>query len=290
MEETSTLQDNIGTTTTRPLSELIGKLMNTPIDSEDYQDGYFKSDKYRQALERRAEFYNSTPGMLTGYNCPKCNNKGCVMYITDDLVETCKDCECMPIRRCVDAMNRCGIDSKILETNTFDNFEETEDWQKRMKSIVRNYTDAILRGDTEHWLIISGQTGAGKTHLSTAACIEFMKSGLNVKYMTWKDIVHKLQQAKFNSTEYYNIINDISTVDVFYIDDLFKTEKAEKDIAFEVLNTRYVSRKPVVVSTEVNLDGIQNIDAAIAGRISEMCRGYVCQIKNDDNRNYRRKK
>ena len=278
--------------TTR-LSELIASLGNIeryPVSEEPEEEDYFHSQRYREALQLKADKYNSREGSLTGYNCSKCRNKGFVMYINDDFDEVCRTCECMAIRDCARIMKNSGLDEGALERLTFEAFETEEDWQKRMKAIALKYLKAIKSGDTEHWLFMSGQTGSGKTHLSTAVCVELLKAGCKVKYMTWHEIVHKLQQAKFNAERYEAVISEINEAQVLYIDDLFKTEKSERDIAFEVLNIRYVSRKPTIISCELNINSITEIDAATAGRIVHMSEGYSAQVLNDESRNYRRRK
>ena len=293
MQEISNQPVSIGTTMTQPsfnVNESIAKLLEmTSKELENVDnENYFRSERYRAALQRKADYYNSVSGQLIGYNCEKCKNKGIYMFI-DDFREVLKDCECKNIRDCIESMRQSGIDSVVIETNTFEKFITDEDWKVRMKAVAEKYLKTLLEGDTEHWLLMSGQSGSGKTHLSTAVCIELMKSKFQVKYMTWNDIVHKAQQSKFNADAYNSFIKSITAADVFYIDDLFKTEKSEKDIAFEILNMRYISKKPTIISTEVNLEGIQSIDSAIAGRISHMCKGFMCQIKNDESRNYRRR-
>lgn len=293
--EALTQENSTGTKTTQQFSELfkalgISEEIAKHVESEPIPEGnYFKSEQYKQSLQRKADFYNSTKGNLTGCDCEKCNNKGVFMYINDDLVETCRPCDCMTIRECAAAMRNSGIDENILNAMTFDSYNAAEEWQARMKKVAFNYMETIKSGDTEHWLLMSGQSGAGKTHLSTAVCVELMKAGFKVKYMTWHEIVHKLTQAKFNEERYNNVIALINNAEILYIDDLFKTEKAEKDIAFEVLNMRYVSKKPTIISCELNLDGITDIDTATAGRITHMSKGFTAQIKADENRNYRRK-
>lgn len=289
--ETLTQETKDGMTTTQRLSELIKELGKINCDvGEEITGDYFKSDRYRKRLEEKATYYNLQVGTLTGCNCTKCKNKGVVMYITEDLQEVCKTCECMALRECIDNMKSCGIDAKVLKECTFSKFNVSEQWQEQIKTVAERYVETIKSGDTEHWLLLSGQTGAGKTHLSTAACVELMKAGKKVRYMMWHDIVHKLTQSKYNEEAYYKMLNELSEAEVLYIDDLFKSEKAEKGIAFEVINARIISRKPTIISSELGIDAISAIDPAIAGRIAQMATGFSCQIKNDDARNYRRGK
>lgn len=279
--------------TMKPLSEMIAELGRIehyePEEHPEDEEDYFHSQRYREVLQRKADKYNLREGSLQGYNCSKCLNKGYVMYINDDFDEVCRTCECMAIRECARAMRSSGLDESSLERMTFEAFKDEEEWQKRMKSVAIRYLEAVNSGDTEHWLFMSGQTGSGKTHLSTAVCLELLKKGHSVKYMTWHEIVHKLQQAKFSEERYEAVISAISSAEVLYIDDLFKTEKSERDIAFEVLNVRYVSRKPTIISCELNINSINEIDSATAGRIIQMSKGYTAQILNDDSRNYRKK-
>jgi DNA replication protein DnaC len=289
--ETLTQETNDGMTATQPLSELIAKLGNIPkVEApEEIHGDYFKSERYREQLQRKADYYNQTPGILENYDCKKCLNKGVVAYVTEDLTESCKPCECMAIRDCINGMKASGIDKAVFDNYTFDKYIANEQWQIRMKSVAQNYLKTILSGDTQHWLLMSGQSGSGKTHLSTAVCYELIKSGHKVKYMIWTDIVNKLTQLKYKETDYSGFIRSISDSEILYIDDLFKTEKPHKELVFEVINSRYISRKPTIISCETNLEYMFDIDTAVAGRISQMSKGFACQIKNDESRNYRRK-
>ena len=64
----------------------------------------------------------------------------------------------------------------------------------------------------------------------------------------------------------------------------------EINIAFEIINERYARRKPTIISSEVFLRDLIQLDGALAGRIRERCGGYLSQISNGDERNYRLQK
>ena len=71
--------------------------------------------------------------------------------------------------------------------------------------------------------------------------------GKNTRYLQWRDEVPKIK-AKANSDEYEKLVEPWKTVEVLYIDDLFKTGKgkdeqeeqkptaADINVAFEIIN------------------------------------------------------
>ena len=80
---------------------------------------------------------------------------------------------------------------------------------------------------------------------------------------------------------------------MLYIDDFLKSHKhtdSELNIAFEVINGRYVSRKLTIISSEMTLSDIYNADEAIAGRIREMCGENVIAISADTKKNIRQRR
>lgn len=245
---------------------------------------YFASDEAHAYLFEKAKYYNSIPGDLKFYDCKKCLNKGVIEYITDDYSESCKVCSCMKIRSCYQAMANSGITQEAIERMTFDSFKESEhEWQTRLKHTAIRYAES----DLSKWLLLSGQSGCGKTHLCTAVSKWLMENGRQVKYVLWHDAVRKLAGNKYNVEVYDKYMDGLRNADVLYIDDMFKSEKTEKGIAFEIINARYISRKPTIISTELSLSDIEIIDPAISSRIYELSSGFIAQVKADSSRNYR---
>ena len=83
-----------------------------------------------------------------------------------------------------------------------------------------------------------------------------------------------------------------------YIDDFLKPLKgrdgsdgnataADLRLAFDILNLRYLNRKPTIISSEWFSHEIGALDEAIAGRISEMCGPWKIDIARDAKRNLR---
>jgi DNA replication protein DnaC len=241
-------------------------------------------EEQKAKYQWKADIVNSQPGYLRYVDCPKCMNRGYTAYINDDLVETFKTCECMKKRECYQMMERSGINPDMLRRFTFQNFEDDELWQKDMKFKAMQYA----KSDLSEWLVLSGQSGAGKTHLCTAVSKYLLSQGHEVKYMLWSDIARRLAALKFREAEYDEFFHKIVDAEVLYIDDFLKTYK-DTDTAFEVINARYAARekRSTIISMEMNLESIRKINEALAGRIVERSENYCYQIKQDPKRNYR---
>lgn len=255
--------------------------------------------------EEKCKFFNESKGDLNlkdNYECHLCNNKGGRMELQIGYSGTPEPvyvpCKCMKVRSMIAKLERSGL-KNIIKDYSFDKFEATEDWQKTMKNAAIKFT----QDESHTWFFMGGNSGAGKTHLCTAITAHYLRKGKTAKYMLWRDEMPKIK-AIVNDHEAYNkIITEMKTVDVLYIDDLFKMGKdrdgnvqpptvADINIAFEILNYRYNNKELItVISSERTITDILEIDEAIGGRISEMTvpYGYYIGIKKDPSRNYRMK-
>lgn len=252
--------------------------MGVPITElqKDYSD-------FKQLSLTQEVVYNSQSGNLTGYDCPVCRNKGTVM--NGDAV---RQCECVKRRlierRSAEIMERYGID---LNT-TFESYQATEQWQQTAKMMTQKFANDFeaLR---KNWLYVGGQNGAGKTHLCTAVCGMLAKKQHVVHFENWKELCQKLEALRFE-TEYNDILSELQTVEVLFIDDLLKQKDKKKlpgdlNLAFEILDARYRARKATVISSEWLLDDLFKMDAGLAGRINQSA--YLVQISYAENRDWR---
>lgn len=234
------------------------------------------------------DVFNSLTGSLQGYNCDICLNKGVIYAVTDSGELVAKRCKCMEIRKSITALEKSGI-SKSMSQCRFDNFTDEKPYQKSMLLSARNFTNKCLG-----FYFIGGQSGAGKSHICTAIAAELLKKGLSLKYMLWRDDVTRLKQIA-NMPEYSDFIRPFKENQVLYIDDFFKTmagkpiTQGDINIAFEIINYRYINDLITIISSELLLDEIINIDEATGSRIYEKCGTFRINIKKDRTKNYRLK-
>ncbi len=252
----------------------------------------------RKKCEMLCEGENNKEGHLheyDGYSCALCKNKGYSlkpqMYL-NDYQEVQVTCRCMKTRKTIRALNRSGL-ADVVHDYTFDKYIITDGWQQT----VFDKAQAYLNDAENHWFFFGGTTGSGKTHICTAIAVSLLKCDLEVKYMLWRDEASRLK-ALVNDERYEGIVREYKTVDVLYIDDLFKTGRSEGqkiqrptqadiNLAFEILNVRASQKKITIISSESTLTDLIDIDEALAGRIKQKCGEYYINIAPDRSKNYR---
>lgn len=272
------------------LQEIMARLGGTGITFEqmsprDYEQ--FKVDGLNATEGNRHE--------EDGYTCHHCKNKGYIIQLGEredgSFHQVCCDCKCVPIRNSIMRMKRSGL-KDIIKDYTFEKFDDAEPWQKTIKAAAMEYAK-----DPNGWFFLGGQSGAGKTHLCTAICREFLLSGKSVRYMLWRDDIVRIKGAVTDYEEYGNLIDEFKKVDVLYIDDLFKTGKAadqsqqrptgaDISVAFEIINYRYNNPSLLtIISSELTEDELIDIDEAVGGRIYERSKAFT--IGRSREKNYR---
>lgn len=145
--------------------------------------------------------------------------------------------------------------------------------------------DAI-KGLRQNSIALLGQPGAGKTHLLTAIANNLInKMHVPVLYFPYVEGFNDLKDD-FDRLE--EKLNRMKMVDVLYIDDLFKPVKGKPratewavEQMYAVINHRYLNHMPLLVSSELTIDEICDIDEALGTRIYQMCKDFTVVIKGD---------
>lgn len=215
--------------------------------------------------------------------CPVCGGTGYIEW-TEDGYDYAKECECLTKERDKAKQDKyianSGLDG-IFETYNFKTYKADDKATEVVKKAALDYVDHFK----SYWWFISGNSGCGKTHITTAICGSLMLKCNRLHYMKWREDSTKLKSL-INDSRYAEEISKLKRVPVLYIDDLFKGAVTEADIklAFEIINERYVNRMPTLFSSERNINEIAEIDEAIAGRINERAQHYALNVKSIGNR------
>lgn len=135
-----------------------------------------------------------------------------------------------------------------------------------------------------------GQVGSGKTHLGCALAHNFIIKDIQVVYMPYRDSIMDMKQNILDSKYYSSKLRRYQGAEVLLIDDLYKGKVTESDIniMFEIINHRYLSKKPMIISSEKSMREIISVDESLGSRIYEMCKGRIVEIWGREN-NYRLK-
>lgn len=231
-----------------------------------------------QWMEQRTIIENSLPGKLSGYDCPECKNKGYIVRVEDGKC-VYKECSCMPKRRALWRINRSGL-ADLINEYTFDRYQTPEKWQEVAKAKAMQYLD-----NPGAWFCISGTPGSGKTHLCTAIASELINKGREVRYMLWRSEAPRLKSLVNDREEYERLMSEYRGAEVLYIDDFFKgtVTDPDKNLAFELLNDRYNSRKTMtIISSEKTIEEILAIDEAIGSRMYERSKGFYVKTASEN--------
>ena len=254
----------------------------------------------KEELERQCRYANEVVGNLNtldGIKCETCLNRGYVNKIDETYnvvyVETCPECGYK--RYVAKIVKQSGLDA-IAQQYTFDNFTTNESWQGHVKEKALSYVKEDFK---TNWFFIGGESGSGKTMICTAITMELLKKGKKAHYMLWRDEIMKIKGMTM-TPEYHDLIHQLQTVPVLYIDDFLKSNgtptASDLDNAYLIINARYNTNRTTIISSEYALAQIESFEkkidslgGAISGRIHERAVKYEINLQQDGKRNYRKK-
>lgn len=184
-------------------------------------------------------------------------------------------CKCQSIRDAMGAMDRSGIPPDALAACTWENWKTPETWQKRALDMAQDYVQQIAAGDSS-WFIICGTPGCGKTTLCTTIFRAIVEGGKPGLYVSWREFARRAKAVGNDRDDFREETEPLKNTPLLYLDDFWKGEirPADVHLAFELINARYISKKPTILSSENTLEAILRGDEAIGSRLFEMAGGY----------------
>jgi DNA replication protein DnaC len=225
--------------------------------------------------------------------CPMCRDTEFIIFRDEEGYELSKFCECRGKKQIDKAFKSSKITFEF-QTKSFDNF----DFSSRPPIIksaymcAKNYMDTFekLKTERQNSIALLGRPGCGKTHLLMAVSNGLIKNGIQVLYFPW---VEGFNEIKDDLSLTEERINKMQKVDVLYIDDMWKGRKNPTDFqieqAFAVINHRYMEKKPILISSERDIDDMCEFDEGIGSRINEMAKDFKLVLKGGKELNYRLK-
>ncbi len=133
--------------------------------------------------------------------------------------------------------------------------------------------------EPQGWLTIVGASGTGKTHLAAAVANLCMGQGTPVFFAMVPDLLDHLR-ATFspqNELTYDELFERVKNVPLLVLDDLgvqSSTPWAQEKL-FQVLNHRYVTRLPTVVTSNVP---VEQMEARLQSRLGDPRVGRVADL------------
>ena len=206
------------------------------------------------------------------FECPNCQDTG---YIKTDTGVTL--CPCIKQKLYNIQYNNSNIYD--LENQNFSKFninyysnEANPDKYKSNLSPrenilkIRKICDKFIEkfdDPNENNLLFCGNSGLGKTFLSSCIANEMIKKGKTVLYQTAPIMLDNIIDYKFGKTS-NNIVSTINSVDLLIIDDLGTETKNNLKITelFNIINSRLLNQNntitKTIISTNLSLQELYN--------------------------------
>jgi DNA replication protein DnaC len=124
--------------------------------------------------------------------------------------------------------------------------------QKRTLGICLRYTSSIVTESNPGWLVLSGRCGTGKTMLLSCMAVDLAENRIRSLYTTQAAMGREFRASYQRDAERSEskLFDHFATVPVLLLDELGagSTEHTDR-LVFEVLDTRYANKLPVVIAT-----------------------------------------
>ena len=221
----------------------------------------------------------SQSGLPGDPDCPICGGVG---YLHQDLPIHDPEfgklvmCNCLQVKSVQNAQSRLFRLSNLeaFKEKTFETFNPkgmvgTESKEVSSLSVAfsmaQDYSNHL-----NGWFLLMGGYGSGKTHLAAAIAHRVVERGVETLFLTVPDLLDWLRFS-YDSPDasFEERFDEIRNVSLLVLDDLGTqnaTPWAEEKL-FQIINYRYVSRLPTVVTT--NLDLVE-IDGRISSRLLDV--------------------
>ena len=238
-------------------------------------------DRAQKQASSSGMTWNEAPVKPAGdINCSRCRGFGYYMVKREPLTYT--ECECRKKKSSLESLRRAGMED-MASRYTMETYLTDTPHRQRIKETAERF----IAADTG-WFFIGGRSGSGKTHICTAICSRLIeKGGSELYFMSWRDESTELKFGMKDFERYKTRLNKLKTVPILYIDDFFKGGASEADLrlAFEILNARYNnSALRTIISSELDLEAIAELDEALGGRILERSRGFAVKAPAENMR------
>ncbi len=126
----------------------------------------------------------------------------------------------------------------------------------------------------EGWLVFMGETGCGKTHLAAAIVNYRYEMGQPALFVVVPDLLDHLRStfSPESKVSYDQLFESVKSAPLLVLDDFGEqsTNPWVKEKLYQLINYRYNSRLPTVITTRLSLDEIMDkVDPSLSSRMAD---------------------
>ena len=233
------------------------------------------------------EDYTGEDGLLY---CGKCRTPKEAFFPADKIALFGRDrhpaeCDCQRVQRMereaaeqqrkhrdkVEELKRRGFTDPAMREWTFVNDNGRNPQMKTARFYVEHWED-MKAGNIGY--LLWGSVGTGKSYLAGCIANALMEKEISVRMTNFALILNDLAATFEGKNEY---ISNLCRYPLLILDDFGMERGTEYGLeqVYHVIDSRYRSRKPLIVTTNLTLDNLQNpqdtAHARIYDRLLEMC-------------------
>ncbi|MCL4507551.1 MAG: ATP-binding protein [Chloroflexi bacterium] len=227
------------------------------------------------------------PPIDGGPDCRYCDNR---RYVIDaqGRLKPCPECGVAQAWK-VQAVDTFSSRGGAALKQTFFNFKTVFDGKKDdLLHDLLETAEAFAAQPDEHWLVLWGERGNGKSHLCAAVANHLIAAGTAALFITMPDLLAALRQAMDLQTNteqesYTGRMQTFKTAPVLILDDLGAEGNSpwSDGVLFEILDYRYRNRLGTMIVTNCSLDAF---DPRIASRMQDTALSIVIENNAQDYR------
>ena len=228
------------------------------------------------------EYVNKADGLIY---CAKCHTpRQCVIHLGDRIVTPPVMCDCQRIAEekaeaafqkrqeefRIERMKASGLQDRYLHDYTFAN---DKGYNPEIEKAQRYVTEWAMMKENCIGLLLWGNVGTGKTFI--AACNALIEKGVSVLMTNFSKILNSL--SGMFDVDRNKFIESFNRYSLLIIDDLGIERNSEFALeqVFNVIDSRYRSKKPLIITTNLTLDELKHpkdlAHARIYDRVLERC-------------------
>ena len=156
----------------------------------------------------------------------------------------------------------CFQNDEMIDWNFANDDRENAKLSDAMQNYVGNFETFRENG---MGLLLYGSVGTGKTYYSSCIANALIEKGYSVIFRTFKQLERGLWNAE--DKEYY--MSELNRYTLLILDDLGaeRDSKYMSDIVFDIIDSRYKSGLPFIITTNLTADEIKKTQEVTYSRI-----------------------